>query len=416
MRLSRRSTLAIAVFAGVAALIVAGRWYQVRRGGSGSLASLSNTTAISVTNGADRGPGTLREALFVAASAPGPASISLDVPKISLATALPPIVNAHGVRIVTRAGGSEIVAGRLSGGPVLDVAAPNVSLTGLAISDCPGAAILVRAIHVSLESATLQACDVGVDVAENAHDLLIENNRFLNDRVGVRFAASSPDTTVAANQFSGEREAGVWAVRGQTAPQGGAIAVRGNRFDQDHTGIATGNINILIEQNEISNAQVAAIDLIGAGAVVRSNHVSGGSGMGIIADGAHAAVIERNELSGLAAYGIMIRGSSNALVRANRLYNCAYGMAFVLGDDRNPSTAVDNIIIEPRYDGIDVVGDAPILRGNHVLQPHGFALRVEDFDRPGGRTVVSAPFLDHNSFGPPSAIADAARRSRSSLH
>ena len=409
MRLSRRSTLAIAVFVGVAVLIVLGRTYEVRRAGN---ESLSNSTAISVTNGADRGPGTLREALFVVASAPGPARISLEVPRITLTTALPPIVNSHGVRIVTRHGGSEIDAHGLSGGPVLDVAAPNVSLADLTISNCPGAAILVRAVHVSLESATLQACDVGVEVAENAHDLLLENNRLLNDRIGVRFAASSPDTTVAANQFSGERDAGVWAVRGETALQGGAISVRGNRFDEVHTGIAAGNISILIEQNEISNARTAAINLVGAGAVVRSNHVSGGSGMGIIADGAHAAVIERNELNGLGAYGIMIRGSSNALVRANRLYNCAYGMAFVLGDDRNPSTAVDNIIIEPRYDGIDVVGDAPILRGNHVLQPHAFALRVEDFDRPDGSRVASAPFLDHNSFGPPSAIADAGRRTR----
>lgn len=411
MRLSRRSTLAIAVFVGVAALLVAGRTYEVRRS-SGE--SLSNTTTVSVTNGADRGPGTLREALFVVASAPGPARISLDVPKITLATVLPPIVNSHGVRIVARPGGSEIDAHGLSGGPVLDVAAPNVSLADLAISNCPGAAVLVRAVHVSLQSATLQACDVGVDVAENADDLLLENNRFPNDRIGVRFAASSPDTTVAANEFSGERDAGVWAVRGETALQGGAISVHGNRFDQNHTAVTAGNISILIEQNEISNAQTAAINLVGAGAVVRANHVSGGPGMGIIADGAHGAVIERNELNGLGAYGIMVRGSSNVLVRANRLYNCAYGMAFVLGDDRNPSTAADNIVIEPRYDGIDVVGDAPILRGNHVLQPHAFALRVEDFERPDGGTVASAPFLDHNSFGPPSAIADAGRRSRSS--
>ncbi len=85
---------------------------------------------------------------------------------------------------------------------------------------------------------------------------------------------------------------------------------------------------------------------------------------------------------GLAAYGIMIRGSSSALVRANRLYDCAYGMAFVLGDARNPSTAVDNVIIEPQYDGIDVMGDAPILRGNQVVQPHAFALRVADFRVP----------------------------------
>jgi hypothetical protein len=403
--------LAIAVFLGVAALIIGGRSYEARRAAS---ESFSNTTAVSVTNGADRGAGTLREALFLVATAPGPARITLAVPRVSLLTALPPIVNSHGVRIVARQGGSEIDASALSGGgPALDVAAANVAIDGLTVTHCANAAILVRAVHFSLQNATVQACDVGVDVAENAHDLLLEGNRFVNDRIGVRFAASSPDTTVAANVFAGEKDAGVWAVRGQPDLGATAISLHDNRFDNDHSGVVAGNLNMLIEQNQITGAQSTAIDLVGSGVVVRGNHVSGGAGMGIIADGAHAVVIERNELHGLAAYGIMIRGSSSALVSTNRLYDCAYGLAFVLGDARNPSTAVDNTIIEPRYDGIDVIGDAPILRGNQVVMPHAFALRVADFTRPDGSKVVSAPFLDHNSFPPPAKNAVAALRGRS---
>jgi parallel beta-helix repeat protein len=405
--MSRRSTFSIAVFLGVALLIVTGWSYQTRRAGPGSL---SDTVTLTVTNGADRGAGTLREALFVAATAPAAARISLDVPRISLLTALPPIVNSHGVHIVARQGGSVVDARGLSGGPVFDVAAANVSMEGLAIRNCRGAAVLVRAVHFSLQSATLEDCGVGVDVAENAQDLLLENDHFANDRIGVRFAASSPGTTVAANRFTGETEAGLWAVRGEADLSAGAISVRDNRFEDDHSGVVAGNVSVLIEQNAITGSQSAAIDLVGAGAVVRGNRVSGGSGMGILAEGAQAAVIEQNELNGLAAYGIMVRGSSNTLLRNNRLYDCAYGLAFVLGDARSPSTAVDNIIIEPRYDGIDVVGDAPILRRNHVLEPHAFALRVEDFQAPGGRKVVSAPFLDHNSFGPALATAAAGPR------
>ncbi len=396
--------LAIAVFLAVAVLIVGGHSYEARRA---VRESLSNTVTVSVTNGGDRGTGTLREALFIVATAPGAARISLEVPKISLLSALPPIVNSRGLRIVARPGGSEIDARALGGGPVLDVAAANVSLSGLTIRNCPSDGVLVRAVHFDLENATIEACAVGVDVAANAQGLLLEANHFINDRIGVRFTDSSPGTTVAANQFSSESEAGIWAVRGETAVSAGAISVRDNRFDQDHEGIVAGNIGVLIEQNQITGAQMAAVDLVGAGALVRGNRVSGGPGMGIIADGARAAVIEHNEINGLAAYGIMIRGSSSALVRANRLYDCGYGMAFVLGDERNPSTAVDNIIIEPRYDGIDVVGDAPILRRNHVLAPHAFALRVENFKRPDGRRVLSAPYLDHNSFGPSIATAVA---------
>lgn len=407
MRLSRRSTISIAVFAGVAALIAAGYTLEVRRAGP---ESLSNTLDLSVSSGGDRGAGTLREALFIAATAPGAVRISLDVPKVSLTTALPPIVNAHGVRIVAHQGGGQIDAGALGGSPVLDVAAPNVSLENLAIGNCRGAAILVRAVHFSLQGTTVSACDIGVDVADGAHDLLLEHNDFVDDRIGLRFAASSPETTVAGNQFSGEKEAGVWAVRGDTGLQAGAIAVRGNQFTGDHTAIVAGNIDILIDQNAITGTQATAVDLVGGGAMVRRNRVSNSSGMGIVAEGARSAVIDGNELTGLAAYGIMVRGSSNVLVRANRISECAYGMAFVLGDSRNPSTAVDNIVIEPRYDGIDVVGDTPILRQNHVVQPHAFALRVEDFNRPDGTTVKGAPFLDHNFFG--GLVAATAARAR----
>lgn len=404
MRLGRRSILAIIVFLAIGALVIAGRSLETRRTARDSL---SNILAVSVTNGADRGAGSLREALFVVATAPGRARISLDVPKITLETVLPPIVNSHGVRIVARPAGSEIDASGLSGGPVLDVASASTSLEGVVIRKCPGAAILVRADRFNLDGATVEGCDVGVDVAEGAHDLLLERNRFIDDRLGVRFAASSPDTAVIANLFSGEKDAGVWAVRGQPDLRG-AISVRNNRFEQDHAGIVAGNVAILIGQNDITGSQAEAVDLIGAGAVVRGNHVSGGAGMGIIAEGARAAVIEGNELDRFAAYAIMVRGSSAVLVRDNRLYYCAYGMAFVLGDPRNPSTAVGNIIMEPRYDGIDVLGDSPILRRNQVLRPHALALRLQDFQSPGGRQVASAPFLDHNSFGPV-APAEARR-------
>jgi parallel beta-helix repeat protein len=120
--------------------------------------------------------------------------------------------------------------------------------------------------------------------------------------------------------------------------------------------------------------------------------------MGIIAENAREAVIDTNELDHLAAYGIMVRGSSNTLVRANRVHNCGYGMAFVLGDPRSPSTATDNTIIEPQFNGIDVIGDSPILRRNQVLRPHAFALHAADLQQPGGRNVPAHPFLEGNNF------------------
>ena len=48
------------------------------------------------------------------------------------------------------------------------------------------------------------------------------------------------------------------------------------------------------------------------------------------------------------------------------------------------SSAIDNTIIEPKFNGIDVIGDSPNLRRNQVLHAHAFALNVEDFRPPGG--------------------------------
>jgi len=199
-------------------------------------------------------------------------------------------------------------------------------------------------------------------------------------------------------------------VRSDAEARGTPVLVRDNRFDRDHTGVVAGNVAVQIEHNEFLRSQDAAVHLVGAGANVRNNHVSGGAAMGIIAENANGAVIENNELDGLPAYGIMVRGSGNTLVRGNRIYNCGYGLAFVLGNAGSPSTAVSNTVIEPRFNGIDVIGDSPILRRNQIVRPHALALNVQDYRPPDGRTVRGEPFLEDNSFGgAPSRLAESHR-------
>jgi hypothetical protein len=204
---------------------------------------------------------------------------------------------------------------------------------------------------------------------------------------------------VAGNSFIQDKVAGLWAVRGDTgAGGGGAITVRDNHFNGAGSGVVAGNVAILVERNDFANAPDGAVHLIGAGAVIRGNHIGGEAPMGIIAENARGAIIDGNELEHLTAYAIMVRGSANALLRANRVHNCGYGIAFVLGDPAHPSTAVENTIIEPKFNGIDVIGDSPILRRNQVLQPHLFALHVVDFLQPGAQNVRSQPFLEGNNF------------------
>jgi parallel beta-helix repeat protein len=397
MAIRRRSIVAIGVFVLLAVVVVLGRWYETQR--AQPQQATEKTVLVHVTNAGDRGPGTLREALFIVAGATGPTNISIEVPKISLETALPALVNGRGVRLVGQAAGAQIDAQALNAGPVFDISGPNTSIEGITISNCPAAAFLVRAVRFRLSASTVDSCDVGVEVAENASDTLLERNHFHKNRVGVRFGASGHNSAVANNEFTENKDAGLWAVRSAPDSRDDVIGIHDNKFTEDGTGIVAGNIPVLVERNDFINAHEASVHVVGAGAVIRGNRINGGASMGIVAENGRGAIIDGNELEGLTAYGVMVRGSSNTLVQGNRLHNCGYGLAFVLGDARNVSTAVDNTIIEPKFNGIDVIGDSPILRRNQVLRAHAYALHVEDFQPPNGLKVQSQPFLDNNNFG-----------------
>jgi parallel beta-helix repeat protein len=393
MAVNRRAVLSIVVLLLLGVFVGIGFWYESRKVVP---SQAEDSATIAVTNGGDRGPGSLREALFIAAAAKGGSTISIKVPKITLATALPPLVNAHGVKLIAGQPNAEIDASGLPAGPVLDVASVNVSIEGLRIRNGKAAGILLRAGQFRLASTTIQGCDVGIDIGENATKVLLEQNRFAGNRVGVRFAGSNKNTSVLKNEFTAHRDAGIWAVRATADSRRDPISIRDNRFTKERIGVLASDVAIALERNEFLNSREAGMQLMGTGAVVRDNRISGGESMGIVAENSRGLVVENNEIDGLKAYGIMLKTSADAVLQGNRVHNSGYGLAFVLGT--SPSTAIDNTIIEPRGSGIDVIGDSPVLRNNTVVRPRALALKVVDFQSPEGRTVRSQPFLDGNNF------------------
>jgi hypothetical protein len=396
----RRVWITLLVMVLLGAFVVLARWYAPRRL-SPALSPQSLTLA--VVTGADRGPGSLREALFTADAAGSPASIQLRVAAITLQSALPPIVNPHGIRIAAAdnlaSSGVRIDARAVSAAtPVFDVDAERAVIDDLVIQDCPGTAILVRAARFTLSGTTISSCDVGVEVATSGGRIALERNHLQHDRVGVRFTAPSPDSELVKNEFDAN-DSGLWMVASQSnqgSPASGTLGVHDNQFVSDNTDIVAGNLPTLIEQNEFDSVREAAIHIVGAEAVVRRNRISTGSAGGIIVENAPGAIIEGNELDHLQGYALLLRGSADSLVRDNRIQSCGYGMGFVLGDAHRPDTAVDNTLIDLKYNGIDVIGDSPILRGNHVLQARVWPLHVADFSPPQGPRVHSQPLLEKN--------------------
>jgi hypothetical protein len=339
----------------------------------------------------------LREALFLVAGARGNATILIRVREVDIETALPPLVSTGSVSITAEKPGAIIDAHKLDGGPVLDIAGANISLIGVTLRNCPDSAVLLRAARFKLESSIIERCDVGVDIAENARDFLLERNRFTNNRIGVRFAASNPNAVLVHNEFEQSADAGVWAVRGALDKHNpDAIGVRSNKFNGGRAGVVTGNLWLLVEDNDVSHPREVGIHLVGGGATVRGNRVREGAAMGIVVENARDALVEKNELDHLETYAIMVRGSGNVMVRGNRIHNCGYGMAFVLGDAGQPSSAIENELLALKYHGIDVIGDSPILRRNRV-QAEAVALHTQDFEPPGKQKIHANPFLDNNT-------------------
>lgn len=396
MALRHRSGLTVLVVLVLAAFVLLGRWYALRR----AAPVLTPTTfTATVTASADRGPGSLREALFAADTAASPADVLIKVNSITLQSSLPPLVNPHGIRILAPPTGVQIDARAVHDAtPIFDVDAAHASIDGVSIQGCTGTAILIRAARFRLTNSTLQSCDVGVEVAANASDVALERNQFRANHIGVRFTAPSADTLVVKNQFANNSTAGIWVVASQPQVGPDAISVRDNQFSADATDVVLGNVPVLLEHNDFSAVQEAAVHIIGTGAAVRNNHISNGSAAGILVENAHGAVVEGNELDHLKGYGILLRGSSDTLVRANRIQSCGYGMAFVLGDEHHPNSAVDNTMIDLNYDGVDVIGESPILRRNQVLQARVVPLHVQNFSAPDGSVVRAQPLLEANRF------------------
>jgi parallel beta-helix repeat protein len=397
MRLKGRTLGAVAVLVLLLAFVALSRWYGPTR--SVPVLNAKRLT-VKVVSGTDSGPGSLREALFAADAAPTAASVLIEVDRIALESALPPIVNAHGIEIVGPSAGVELDAHAVgSGAAVLDIDAENAAISRLSIRHCAGAAVLIRARRFHLTDSSIEGCDVGVEVAGNASEVALERNHFNANRIGARFSAASRNSEVVRNEFSGNTDAALWLVASQSnGTADAAVNVHDNQFNGDRAGVVLGNIPALLEHNDFTAMREAAVHMVGEGAVVRNNRVLSGAAAGFVVENASGVLIEDNDLTHLDGYGVLLRGAANGLLRGNRIHSCGYGLAFVLGVPQKPSTATDNALIDLKYDGIDVVGDSPVLKRNQVLQARVTPLHVQDFTQPNGQTVHSQPLLDKNSF------------------
>ncbi len=353
---------------------------------------------IIVTSGADRGEGSLREALFAAATAPGRTRIVVRTPAIALKSALPPLVNPAGTVIEGQGERVEIDASAAGKAPVLDITSAQSHVSGISIVGAPGPAILVRAADFRLHDAGIARSAVAVHATQAAQGLTIERARLVDNGIGVRIEAPARGMAVRDSQFSGHREAAVWMVLPESAPvdETRRVLIFGNRFDGDRIGVVAGNLSALVERNELIGARETALHVVGRGVALRGNQVRGGAGIGVLLHDAPRVLVEQNDISGQKSLGMLVRASGGATVHRNRIHANAYGMAFVLGAAGSPVMVSENTVLTQRFDGIVVIGDSPVVRRNDTLNNGHAGLRVLDFQPASGSVVRSAPFLEEN--------------------
>ena len=312
---------------------------------------------------------------------------------------MPPIVNPQGVVLDADPQDGEIDAQNIGSGPIIDISAPNSVIHAVKFLNAPEQAILVRTGGLHVIDIRISDCDEGLHVVDGIKNVVIEGSAFEKNRIGVWLAPTSSGISLLNNRFSGHMDAAVWAVQVAFSytSQNSGFTLTNNLFESDRMSLVLANTSAIIESNDFVNSREAALFLIGDGAVVRGNRIRNSRGIGIFADGTQGTLIEANEIDHNKTIGVLIRSSRNDLVLNNRMYSNGYGIAFVLGLLRNPSFATDNTLVSQQFDGIVVIGDSPVIRGNHVVQSKMAGLNILDFVPHRGSRVSSNPFLASNA-------------------
>jgi Right handed beta helix region len=351
-----------------------------------------------VTSGADGGPGSLREAIFLADRGDGRMRVVIDAPVLTLTSPLPPIINAAGVAIEAARDMVRIDASRLVAGPVLDVASPGATISGLAIVGAPAQAILLRTNGARLTRTRMEHNGVGVFVMDGVTDLTVTDSDFEDNGVGIQLGAGSTGVRLRNNHFRRHGKAAIWSVA-PTPPTGVSwtgVDITDNAFDSDDTSIVLINTVARVERNTFAQARVAAVLARGSAVTIRGNRMRSGLGFGINADALDHGVIAGNEINHHCGGGILLRETRATQISSNRIYSNGYGIVMFLGQDAGPNTVFDNLVMRNALDGLHVIGASPVIRRNRLLDNEGSGLRFSSLLVKGKPSVQSRPLVDAN--------------------
>jgi nitrous oxidase accessory protein NosD len=369
------------------------------------------TSTLTVTNTADTGPGSLREAILAADRSPERTRIVISASPIQLESALPPLANPRGVVLECRGGAGAsptktatpttltpcvLQPAAQFAGSLLRLDSSHSVVRGVTVKDAKDSGFAVTAEAVELDNIEFDDCKDAVLIGPGADSLTIQNGRFERNDTGIRLEGTVRHLTIAHNSFTNNRSAGVWLVgAADAAPDAGSTtSVTDNLFKGDGNGIVLANHAALLEHNRFVDTQKVAVLLLGGSATIRANHLQNSTGTGLSITAGREVVISDNEVVDAPGIAIMLR-SSSALVERNTLYGNAYGIVSLLGAASGSPVFDRNLIFSNTTDGLTIIGGSPRLTHNRLMHNRAAGLRIFDLQEPSGRHNAS-PVLEDN--------------------
>jgi hypothetical protein len=356
-----------------------------------------------VTSARDAGPGTLRDAILAADRLSSRCHIVIKVPSIAIGSALPALINPHGVEVEAAGGAGTIDADRETKGSAIQIKSPGSSLTGLRVLHAHGYGILVDAPGVLLVSVTVQDSKVGIMLGASASGAIVRTSLLQHDETGLVAESGIRDVTLASDIFRLNTQAGLWFVGAAAARRAGTadaaaadplIRVLDTVFEQNATGVVLANEAGLLRKDRFIDNQ-SALTILGGAATIDNSEIRGSQGDAVSVVSGRSVVLTDNMLVDNKATALTVR-DSDVRIETNTFARNGLGLV-VIGGPTTVPLVKDNRITDNRGDGIMLIGGALLLQDNQLLENRGAGLRPLDFVQ-GNKKLAADPRLHGNVF------------------
>jgi Right handed beta helix region/Periplasmic copper-binding protein (NosD) len=356
-------------------------------------------SVVAVTSGADRGPGSLRSALFSAMRADRHVTIDLQVPAVDLEISLPPVAVAHGVTLRGSLAEPTVIRNlddTLAASVLLHLVSQNIKLTNITVDAAGATGVVVTGAQVVMDNIEVRNAEVGV-TAVDAEQLTISNSRFSTNNDGVRIEGKSGSVRIDNNHFAGNRRNSLWIAFG-TAPgqQTSTIIVHDNRFSGSRNAFTAANAVVDLRGNRVSGFARTGLTLISSRASIADNRITDSHGIGMHLSDLSNSYIVNNEVGRNQQVGMLIVDAKGVQVDSNEIYENGYGIVTV-GRETITAALRNNTLSNQTIDGLISIGDTPTIDSNHALQNRQAGIRIMDLLLPDQRLVPSSPRYVNNT-------------------